>query len=158
MKNQNEISVKPLIQILFEQFYKLNLREFCFVVGKQKRAIEDHFTIDSNFLNSIDKKNIARKDLENFYNMIKKSNIFWANQNEPKGFGHAVLTTESFVGNQDFLVTAGDTLILKNDKILKSVINSKLEGKNDAMIVLNKVNNPKRFGVAVIEKNKNEIP
>ena len=50
IKNSNEITVKPLIQVLFEQFYKLNLREFCFVVGKQKRAIEDHFTINSNFL------------------------------------------------------------------------------------------------------------
>jgi UTP--glucose-1-phosphate uridylyltransferase len=32
-------SVKPMVQVVFEQLYDAGLREFCFVVGRGKRAI-----------------------------------------------------------------------------------------------------------------------
>ena len=37
-----KIIVKPLIQILFEKFYGYGFREFCIIVGRQKRSIEDY--------------------------------------------------------------------------------------------------------------------
>ena len=61
------------------------------------------------------------------------------------------------MGNDDFLVTAGDTLLPTGDKIIKKLLNSKLQGKNDAIILLKKVSNPKRFGVAVIKEEKHKI-
>lgn len=149
------ISVKPLIQILFEQFYLEGLREFCLIVGKQKRTIEDHFTPDYNFLKSLD--SIDRNGLEKFYTMIKKSHIFWVNQHEPKGFGDAVLASEAFVGDQDFIVSAGDTLLPKGNKTLKQILNYNLKGKYDALIVLKEVDDPSRFGVAVVKQSRNEF-
>jgi len=89
--------------------------------------------------------------------MLNTSKIFWINQQKPKGFGDAVLYSESFVGNDDFLVSAGDTLILNNDRMIKKLINTKLKEKNDAFLVLKKVPNPKRFGVAVIKETKKNV-
>lgn len=40
------VGVKPLLQLVFEQLYDVGFREFCFVVGREKRSIEDHFTPD----------------------------------------------------------------------------------------------------------------
>ena len=157
-KTQNgDTNVKPLIQILFEKFFSLGIREYCVIVGRQKRTIEDHFTSDQNFLNNFNKNDRFRKDLEKFYSMLNTSKIFWINQQKPNGFGDAVLYSESFVGNDDFLVSAGDTLILNNDKMIKKLINTDLKGKNDAFLVLKEVPNPKRFGVAVIKENKKGI-
>ena len=157
LKNQKkQIVVKPLIQILYESFYERGIREYCIIVGKQKRAIEDHFTSDYNFLNNLDSKNYARRDLERFYSMLDSSKIFWINQQRPQGFGDAVLYSESFVGNDDFLVSAGDTLILKNNKIIQQLINAKLSGKKDAILLLKEVSDPKRFGVAVVKTMNNE--
>lgn len=31
-----DISVKPMVQVVFEQVYSAGLREFCFVVGRGK--------------------------------------------------------------------------------------------------------------------------
>ena len=42
------VGVKPLLQMVFEQLYDAGFREFCFVVGRGKRSIEDHFTPDHN--------------------------------------------------------------------------------------------------------------
>ena len=132
------------------------MRKYCIIAGRQKRIIQDHFTIDEEFLKNFEKKNKHRQDLKKNYLMIKKSKIFWVDQPEPKGFGDAVRYAKPFVGNDDFLVSAGDTLLPKGDKIIKKLLNGKLTGKNDAVLVLKKVSNPRRFGVAVI-KNKRGI-
>ena len=88
--------------------------------------------------------------------MINKSKISWVDQPEPKGFGDAVKCAESFVGGDDFLVSAGDTLLPKGDKIIKKLLNEKLTGKNDAILILKEVSDPRRFGVAVIDHRKNK--
>ena len=151
-----EVMVKPLIQVIFEQFFQQGLREYCVIVGRQKRIIQDHFTIDEEFLKNFEKKSKYKQDLKNFYLMLNKSKIFWAEQSEPRGFGDAVKYSESFVGNDDFLVIAGDTLIPKGNKIIKKLMNTKLKGKNDAILLLKEVPDPRRFGVAVINKIKNK--
>jgi len=152
----SEVMVKPLIQVIFEQFFQQGLREYCIIVGRQKRIIQDHFIIDEEFLKKIEKKSKYKQDLKNFYLMLNKSKIFWAEQSEPRGFGDAVKYSESFVGNDDFLVIAGDTLIPKGGKIIKKLMNTKLKGKNDAILLLKEVSDPRRFGVAVINQTKNK--
>ena len=152
----SEVMVKPLIQVIFEQFFQQGLREYCVIVGRQKRIIQDHFTIDKEFLKKFEKKSKYKQDLKNFYLMLNKSKIFWAEQSEPRGFGDAVKYSESFVGNDDFLVIAGDTLIPKGGKIIKKLMNTKLKGKNDAILLLKEVSDPRRFGVAVINQTKNK--
>ena len=151
-----EVMVKPLIQVIFEQFFQQGLREYCVIVGRQKRIIQDHFTIDEEFLKEIEKKSKYKQDLKNFYSMLNKSKIYWAEQSEPRGFGDAVKYSESFVGNDDFLVIAGDTLIPKGDKVIKKLMKTKLKGKNDAILLLKEVPDPRRFGVAVINQTKNK--
>ena len=150
------VVVKPLIQIIFEQFFQQGLREYCIIVGRQKRIIQDHFMIDEEFLKKFEKKSEYKQDLKNFYSMLNKSKVFWAEQSEPRGFGDAVKYSESFVGNDDFLVIAGDTLIPKGDKVIKKLMNAKLKGKNDAILLLKEVPDPRRFGVAVINQTKNK--
>ena len=42
--------VIPLLQFIFEQLYSMNLRDYCFIVGREKRTIEDHFTPHETYL------------------------------------------------------------------------------------------------------------
>ncbi len=150
--SDDQIIVKPLIQALFEKFFHLGIREYCVIVGRQKRAIEDHFTLDYDLLKNRGLNDHLRKDMEQFYNILKKSKIFWINQQRPNGFGDAVLHAESFVGDDEFLVSAGDTLIPNSDQLMKQLLGVKLNGRDDAVIILKEVTNPKRFGVAVVDK------
>ena len=114
------LRLKPIIQLIFEQVYDFGIRNFCFVVGRGKRAIEDHFTPDYQFKETLkNKNNLASKDysleLERFYERLKTSSIFWITQSSPLGFGHAVLQAESYIGVDDFILFAGDTLIVSSD-------------------------------------------
>jgi len=157
LNTHNSLTIKPLIQILFEQFYNHNFREFCIVVGKQKRTIEDHFTSDYTFLKNSSIDDNVRKDLESFYDMLNESKIFWVNQQKPNGFGDAVLYTEPFVGTDDFIVCAGDTLLPKSGNLIQKLNEKKLDGEFDACLVLQNVPNPKRFGIAVVNETSNDI-
>ena len=114
-----QVIVKPLIQIIYEKFFDFGIREYCIIVGKQKRTIKDHFLPKRDFLSNFQKSSKFKTDLKNFYSILNRSNIFWKNQKNPLGFGDAVKHAKSFVGNEDFLVTAGDTLLPTGDKIIK---------------------------------------
>jgi len=50
------IYIKPVLQLIFEQLSKTGFREFCFIVGKGKRSIEDYFTPDYSFVELLKKK------------------------------------------------------------------------------------------------------
>jgi UTP--glucose-1-phosphate uridylyltransferase len=117
--------VKPIVQLVFEQLYHVGIREFCFIVGPGKRVIEDHFTQDhdcSARLNGQGKNNLAA-DLSSFYRKLDDSNLVWINQPRPLGFGDAVLKAKKTIGNDDFLVHAGDTYIVSGkDEHLHSLL------------------------------------
>jgi UTP--glucose-1-phosphate uridylyltransferase len=146
---QNNLVVRPLLQIVFEQLYDIGLREFCFVVGKGKDSISRHFTYDPIFIRFLEEegKTELSKDLSHFYNMIKASSLVFVFQTEPKGFGDAVLKAEPFI-KEPFLVQAGDTLILsEKNKHLSKLVRVQEEYDSAAVFFVKKVENPKPFGI-----------
>jgi len=44
------LCLKPMLQVVFEQLYDTGFREYGFIVGRGKRAIEDHFSPDEGFI------------------------------------------------------------------------------------------------------------
>ncbi len=112
--SNGETFLKPVLQLIFEQLYDLGLREFCIVIGRGKRAIQDHFTQDYPYAAYLHRtsRSIAAQDLEAFYKRLDNSVISWILQPEPMGFGDAVLRARRAVGGSDFMVHAGDAFIV----------------------------------------------
>jgi len=142
--------LKPLLQAFFEQLYNSGFRDFCLVVGRGKRAIEDHFTPDWDFvakLNEKGKSNLA-SDLERFYKIIENSSIVWINQPEPKGFGDAVYRAKPFAKDEGFVVHAGDTLILsRRMDHLQNLVRMHKKNSAEAVLLVKAVEKPQLYGV-----------
>ena len=147
--------VLPLLQLIFEQLFESGIKEYCFVVGRGKRSIEDHFTPDNYFLKNTSKKN--KIEIVNFYKKINNADLFWINQNEPKGFGDAVRNSNKFIGNNDFIVHAGDVAII-GSKIhpVKRLIDAGKDKDVSAVLLFRKVDDPERHGVPTLEKISNK--
>ena len=147
------VVLKPLLQALFEQLYCFGFRDFCFVVGRGKRSVEDHFTPDWDFvrrLNDRGKSGLAA-ELGRFYRMVEDSRIAFINQPEPRGFGHAVLVARFFVGGEPFMVCAGDTYIIsEGNSFIRRMVDAFSEDVS-AVLLLQEVSNPRGYGVAVVE-------
>jgi len=142
--------VKPILQLIFEQLFDYGIREFYFIGGRNKRMIEDHFSIDYNFIDRLNRENKSfyAKEMSNFYDKLSASHISWINQPMPKGFGHAVLLAKPLVGNEPFLVHAGDTLILsKTRSYIHDLIKTHDCLKSLSTFLVCPVKNPKMYGV-----------
>jgi UTP--glucose-1-phosphate uridylyltransferase len=145
-----DISVKPVVQMVFEQLYDAGLREFCYIVGRGKRSIEDHFTPDPNFIRLLERmgKNCQATDFEDFYEKLATSTVMWVNQPEPKGFGNAVLMAQPFVQNEDCLVHAGDSFIISKEMdYLKKLLDVYERFSADAAFLVLEIENPRQYGI-----------
>jgi UTP--glucose-1-phosphate uridylyltransferase len=154
------MAVKPLLQMVFEQLYDTEFREFCFVVGRGKRNIEDHFTPDHNSISMLQGmgKNYQATDLDDFYGKLKTSTIIWVNQPEPKGFGNAVLMAQPFVQNERCLVHAGDTYIISRDtEHIRGLIGTFERLNADAAFIVQEIENPRQYGVIEGEEIENGV-
>ena len=108
-----EIGFEPMIQAVFESLHNYGCRDYCIVVGRGKRVLEDHFTPDYEFARHLRSKSTRMADdLQGFYDRIERSTIVFMNQPRPKGFGHAVQLARAFVEDEPFIVHAGDDTIL----------------------------------------------
>ena len=142
--------VKPVVEIVFEELYNVGLREFCCVVGRGKRSIEDHFTPDENCIKILEHKgyNGEAASLFDFYSKLVNSTILWVNQPEAKGFGNAVLLAQPFVQNERFLVHAGDSLIVSSKMdYLEKLVNAHERLGGDATFLALEIDNPKQYGI-----------
>lgn len=149
----NEVTLRPLIEHIFLHLYDSGIRNFFFIVGKKKRSIEDHFTIERNYRDYLKKDDQNYRDLlEDFYKKIEKSNIVWINQNTPRGFGAAVLNAKEIVGSKPFLVHAGDAYVRDNSKHILNLIKAFEKNNPDTIFYLKEITNPKSYGVAIVSK------
>jgi len=145
-----KIVSKPALQIIFEQFYNLGCRDFCFVVGTSKEAIIRHFTPEEEKLEKVKEKEDLYESLKEFYQKLYASQITYVVQSRPLGFGDAILQAKKFVGDEDFWVIAGDTIIVSNqDKYshFKQLERVHEEYKPAVTLSLERVENPINYGV-----------
>jgi len=161
-KNQNLV-LKPILQVIFESLYQYKIRDFCFIVGRTKRAVEDHFTPDFDlvkFLKKEKKGNLA-KELEDFFKKLDNSNILFTYQPKPIGFGDAIECGKKFVGNDYFLLHAGDDIVIsKNNDHLKRLETNFKKYNAEIACLIEKVENPSQYGVVngpILERGIIEI-
>ena len=104
-----------MIQLVFESLFSHGLRNYCFVVGRRRRSVEDFFTEDGALLDLVSKTNNGVADqMQEFFEKLRSSDMSFVRQPEPRGFGDAILKSRQFAGADDFLLHAGDDVILSD--------------------------------------------
>lgn len=145
--------VIPLLQYIFEQLYAINIRDYCFVVGREKRSIEDHFTPHDTYLRELSGE--YKILISKFYERLQKSHLIWINQNKPQGFGDAVRLTERYIRGDDFVVHAGDVAILSKTRhpMMRLIDVAKKNSDVSAVLLCKKVKDVKRYGVPKLARS-----
>ncbi|MFX1521555.1 MAG: UTP--glucose-1-phosphate uridylyltransferase [Promethearchaeota archaeon] len=148
--SNGRLCIKPFLQLVFETLYDTGFREFCFVVRRGKRSIEDYFTLDSSLIEYLSQNSMVElaNEMDRFYDKLRNSKIVFVNQPEAKGFGDAVSQARPFTGEEDFLVHAGDDLLIsaKNHAITRMI--KEFEKLNaDVLLYVNEVEDPRQYGV-----------
>ena len=112
---------KPTIQYGVEEACDGGVPNIVVVTGRGKNAIEDHFDVSTEletFLESRGKTDLAE--------LVRKISGFvsvsYVRQGEPLGLGHAVLVTETIVGDEPFAVILAEDVIDANPPALRQMI------------------------------------
>lgn len=112
---------KPTIQYIVEEAIKSGIEDILIVTGRGKRAIEDHFDKSYELEEELKKKgkNDLLEIVQDISNLV---NIHYIRQKEPKGLGHAIYCTKTFIGNEPFAVLLGDDIIDSEEPCLKQML------------------------------------
>jgi dTDP-glucose pyrophosphorylase len=125
-KEDERIVMRPIIDLILESLSNAGVEKFGIVVGQHGRLL-----------------------MEYLFDVPNKVFLF---QERPLGFGDAVLRAEDFTGNSPFFVHADDGILTSGYNEAKSLFE---EINPDAVLLLRKVNNPKRYGIVeVVEKGE----
>jgi len=149
------INGKPNLQYILDECIEAGIKEFIFIISKNKLSIKKYFFND-NFYKKIIKKKKNKRLIQEFKKIKKyQKMIKFVYQNKPKGTGDAVLKCKKLIKNNYFLMLLPDDLIIKNN-CSKEMI--KLHKKTKGSVIATKKVDKKtvsRWGILSIKNKKN---
>jgi glucose-1-phosphate thymidylyltransferase len=127
-KQMIPVANKPILFYIIEKVIDAGITDIGIIMGDNRTEI----------INSIESRGGWDADITYIY------------QKEPLGLAHAVKTAADFLNDDDFIMLLGDNLFNMN---LNSIIDTFYLNSSNACIMLNRVDDPTQFGVAVVDKN-----
>ena len=98
---------KPIIQYVVEDAVRSGITDIIMVTGPGKRAVEDHFSPNSDLVSQL-KKQGKHELAEQIEKIADLANFIFIRQKGPYGNGTPVLCAKDVVGNEPFAVMWGD--------------------------------------------------
>ncbi len=123
----------PVIQYVVEEAVASGITDILMIIGKGKRAIEEHFDRSPVLEETLVKKKNTEM-LEKIRSISEMANIHFVWQKEMNGLGDAILHAKYHVGNEPFVILLGDTLVQSDDgPVTKQLINVYNENKGSVI-------------------------
>jgi UTP--glucose-1-phosphate uridylyltransferase len=104
----------PVIQYVVEEAVESGITDILMIIGKGKRAIEEHFDRSPILEETLLKKQNLEM-LDKIRSISNMANIHFVWQKEMNGLGDAILHAKYHVGNEPFVILLGDTLVQSED-------------------------------------------
>jgi len=141
----------PTIQYVVEECVRSGITEILMVIGRSKRAIEEHFYRATELELELAEKGKTEL-LEQMRRISDMADIHFVWQKELNGLGDAVSYGRAFCGGEPFALLLGDTLLGSDDPkrpIVHQLIEI-FEERQESVIALEQVPDHKvsRYGIA----------
>ncbi|MCK5731138.1 MAG: UTP--glucose-1-phosphate uridylyltransferase GalU, partial [Draconibacterium sp.] len=148
----------PVIQYVVEEAVESGITDILMIIGRGKRAIEEHFDRSPLLEESLLKKQDLEM-LDKIRSISNMANIHFIWQKEMNGLGDAILHAKYHVGNEPFVILLGDTLVKSDDgPITKQLIDVYNKTKS-SVIALEEVKPElvSRYGIVDGEKISEKV-
>ena len=128
----------PVIQYVVEEAVASGITDILMIIGKGKRAIEEHFDRSPILEESLLKKQNLEM-LDKIRSISNMANIHFIWQKEMNGLGDAILHAKHHVGNEPFVILLGDTLVQSEDGPVTKQLIDVYEQNKGSVIALEEV-------------------
>ena len=137
----------PTIQYVVQEAVDSGITDILMVIGRGKRAIEEHFDRSLELENELAAKG-RTGELERILRISSMANIHFIWQKELNGLGDAIRYARDHTGSEPFAVLLGDTLIQSETPVTAQLMDI-YERYHEPVVALEEVDRQKvsRYGV-----------
>ncbi|HWL80548.1 MAG TPA: UTP--glucose-1-phosphate uridylyltransferase GalU [Roseomonas sp.] len=149
---------KPLIQYAVEEARAAGIDQFCFVTGRGKTAIVEHFDVAYELERTLEER--GKQDILD--DLRRQSSlpgsITTVRQQVPMGLGHAIWCARAFIGDDPFAILLPDDLMLCKTPCTKQLADAYMEtGGNVVAIEEVPRERVNKYGVLDIAEDKGRL-
>src|SRR5450631_3530663 len=112
---------KPLIQYAVEEARAAGIEQFCFVTGRGKTALVEHFDIAFELEATLRERGRTEALAELNDMRIEPGSLLTVRQQVPHGLGHAIWCARAFIADEPFAVLLPDDLILSDTPCMEQL-------------------------------------
>jgi UTP--glucose-1-phosphate uridylyltransferase len=145
---------KPLIQYAVEEARAAGIEQFCFVTGRGKTALVEHFDVAYELEATLKErgKRDTLKQLEGA--SAVPGSIVSVRQQVPLGLGHAIWCARAFIGDDPFAILLPDDLTLADTSWVKQLAEA-YEGTGGNVVAVEEVprEHTNRYGILKVGKD-----
>ncbi|WP_353213334.1 UTP--glucose-1-phosphate uridylyltransferase GalU [Rhodovarius sp.] len=102
---------RPLIQYAVDEARAAGIEQFCFITGRGKTAIVEHFDVAYELERTLEMRGKARELAELRAQQQEPGSIMTVRQQVPLGLGHAIWCARSFIADEPFAILLPDDLM-----------------------------------------------
>lgn len=137
----------PVIQYVVEEAVASGITDILMVIGKGKRAIEEHFDRNFELESELQEKN-KQAELETIRRISSLADVHFVWQKELNGLGDAIYCARHHVGREPFAVLLGDTLVQSPSPVTRQLLDV-FERYQESVVALEAVERSKvlRYGI-----------
>lgn len=149
---------KPLIQYAVEEARAAGIDQFCFVTGRGKTAIVEHFDVAYELERTL----LERGKTDILEDLRRQSSlpgsITTVRQQIPMGLGHAIWCARSFIGDDPFAILLPDDLMLCKTSCTQQLAEAYHEtGGNVVAIEEVPMERVNKYGVLDVAEDKGKL-
>jgi UTP--glucose-1-phosphate uridylyltransferase len=113
-KEMLPVGRRPMVQYVVEEMRAAGLEYICFVTGRKKTLIQEHFDHDPELVRQLQDRGSDGLLAELAY-LESGLHLTYVRQSGPQGLADALSLAEDFVSNLPFVVALGDSIICERE-------------------------------------------
>lgn len=149
---------RPLVQYAVDEARAAGIEQFCFVTGRGKTAIVEHFDVHYELERLLEERGKAKELAELRAQAMEPGNLVTTRQQVPMGLGHAIWCARSFIGDDPFAILLPDDLMMCDVSCTKQLADAYREtGGNVVAIEEVPMERVNRYGVIDVGKDMGKL-
>ncbi|UPY37200.1 UTP--glucose-1-phosphate uridylyltransferase GalU [Sediminicoccus sp. KRV36] len=149
---------RPLIQYAVDEARAAGIEQFCFVTGRGKTSIVEHFDVAYELEKTLEERNKMDILRELRGLAIEPGSLLTVRQQVPLGLGHAIWCARAFIGDDPFAILLPDDLMQCDKPCIGQLADAYAEtGGNVVAIEEVPMERVNKYGVLDIEKDMGRL-
>ncbi len=149
---------RPLIQYAVDEARAAGIEQFCFVTGRGKTSIVEHFDVAYELEKTLEERNKLDILRELRGLAIEPGSLLTVRQQVPLGLGHAIWCARAFIGDDPFAILLPDDLMQCDKPCIGQLVEAHTEtGGNVVAIEEVPMDRVNKYGVLDIDQDMGRL-